>query len=277
MKHKRLISVLVVLLILAVFLLPELQKRPLFFILRPLVYMTTSVQGALTGVANAVGHIWSGYMDLGDVQQENENLKSRITRLENENSLLREDQAAFEQLESLLDFKEKASYPVIASRVIGRDPGNWYQSMLIDKGEEDGIAVDMGVIVASGVVGRVMKTTPHTSHVLLLTDHRSAIPVLIQETRDEGLVVGTEQEVARIKYLPILSEVKEGDAVLTSGLVGSFPKGLPVGRVRSVDKREMELFQEAEISPLVDFSKLENVMVIAIPRKAGGKSGPVPK
>jgi rod shape-determining protein MreC len=277
MKHKRLTVVLLILIIVAIFLLPELQKRPLYYILRPFVYITSSLQSVMMAAANGLGNIWGGYIAVGDIHEDNLRLNERITQLQNEKIELMESQASLERLESLLELKKQSPYPLIASRVIARDPGNWYRSMTIDKGADDGVAVEMGVIVPAGVVGRVMKTTPDTSYVLLLTDHRSAIPALVQQTRDEGLVVGIEQERAKMKYIPILSEVQANDFVLTSGLVGSFPKGLTIGRISKVEKKEMELFQEAEIVPMVDFSKLEEVVVIAMPGRTKAERNPVSK
>ena len=272
MNYKRLITILLIFIVTAIFLLPELQKRPLYFLLRPFVYIVSTIQEGLTATANGMGAVWTGYIKLTDVRKENLELREQIIKLRNQNIQLLENQASVRRLESLLNLKEKSPYPLITSRVIARDPTNWIRSMVIDKGEKDGVAVDMGVIVPAGVVGRVMKTTLDTSYVLLLTDPRSAIAALIQQTRDEGIVVGSEKQKAKIKYIPILSDLKQEDLVLTSGLVGSFPKGLPIGRIHQVEKQEMALFQEAELIPEVDFHKLEEVMVIAMPKNPENES-----
>jgi rod shape-determining protein MreC len=118
------------------------------------------------------------------------------------------------------------------------------------------------VIALTGVVGRVVKTTASSSMVLLLTDPSNAITALIQRTRDEGIVEGTAQGLARIKYVPLLSTVRVGDHVVTSGLTGGFPKGLSIGTITRIDKAEGDLFQSAEIAPEVDFSRLEEVLVL---------------
>lgn len=136
---------------------------------------------------------------------------------------------------------------------------------MINKGEQAGLKAGMGVITPVGVVGRIIKTTPAASQVLLLTDHNSSVAALVQRTRDEGLVEGTEAGLARIKYLPILSEVGVDDVVLTSGLAGIFPKGLMIGQVTEIQKKEDGLFQVAQIKPAVDFTKLEEVLVILRP------------
>jgi rod shape-determining protein MreC len=114
-------------------------------------------------------------------------------------------------------------------------------------------------------VGRVVKTTSFSSMVLLITDSNNAVTGLIQRTRDEGIVEGTVQGRARMKYIPLLAAVQAGDKVVTSGLTGGFPKGLPIGTISRIDKAEGDLFQSAELVPEVDLRKLEEVLVILDP------------
>src|SRR3972149_5958777 len=263
--YKRLIILLLISVFVIFFLFPELQKRPVYYMMRPFVYLISSLQKGLMFAVSGVGGVWSGYIDLTEVREKNQKLREELHRLQNENIQLLEAKAAYDRLEPLLAFKTQSPYPVITARVIGRDPTNWYRTLMIDKGEREGVTVDMGISVPSGAVGRVIKTTPERSQVLLLTDRNSAIAALIQRTRDEGIVEGTEKGLARIKYLPPLSELQVGDPVLTSGLAGSFPKGMLIGRIHRVEKQEMALFQQAEVIPSVDFSKLEEVLVIMSP------------
>ena len=213
-------------------------------------------------VTQGTSGVWSGYVDLVGVKEENRRLQEELYQLQSEKNQHLEAVAALERLEAFLEFKKQNPYSMMTARVIGRDPTNWYRTMVIDKGEQDGVRMDMGVIAPGGVVGRVMKTAPGISQVQLLTDRSSAVAGLVQRTRDEGIIEGTERGLARIKYLPVLSEVQEGDIVLTSGLAGSFPKGLLIGRIHWVKKQERALFQEAKLTPMVDFSKLEEVLVI---------------
>jgi rod shape-determining protein MreC len=152
--------------------------------------------------------------------------------------------------------------------VIGRDPTNWYRSIVINKGRKDRLAADMGVVTPSGVVGRIVKAYDRFAIVLLLNDLNNAITGLVQRTRDEGIVEGTEKGLARIKYLPLLSTVKVGDQVVTSGLAGGFPRGLPIGTITKIERREAELFLSAEIAPDADFTKIEEVLVITTPRES---------
>lgn len=101
---------------------------------------------------------------------------------------------------------------------------------------------------------------------LLIIDPNNAVTSLIQRTRDEGIIEGTFEGKARMKYIPLLSTVRVGDPVVTSGLTGGFPKGVPVGTITSIQKDEGGLFQSAEVRPEVDFTKLEEVLVVTAPR-----------
>ncbi len=261
-NYRRFIVLFLVVLLVTALLFPELQKRPFYFLGRPVVFVISGLQEGLTRIGGGIGNVWKGYINLVSVQRENEHLKQDLARLQNEKIQLQEAAHANERLQELLDLKKAAAYHGLAAAVIGRDPSNWYRTLMINKGSRDGVAVDMGVITPTGVVGRVIKAEPAVSQVLLITDRNSAVAALIQRTRDEGLVEGTEKGLARIKYLSLLSDVKEGDLVLTSGLTGSFPKGLSIGTLGRVTKKELDLFQQAELTPTVDFSKIEEVLVV---------------
>jgi rod shape-determining protein MreC len=156
--------------------------------------------------------------------------------------------------------------------VVGRDSSNWYRGVVLDKGERDGIRPEMGVVTLTGAVGRVVKSSATSSVVLLLTDPNNAVTALVQRTRDEGIIEGTVSGKARLKYIPLLAAVRVGDPVVTSGLTGGFPKGVPVGTITGIQKDEGDLFQTAEVQPEVDFTKLEEVLVVTVPR--GGEEPP---
>ena len=220
---------------------------------------------AVSSLDQGISDMWQQYVSLQHVADENRRLRQEMEWLRGENSQLREAAAATQRLTSLLQFKEQALPSMVAAQVIGRDSSNRYKSVILNKGESDGIQKDMGVITPAGVVGRVVKTTGATSVALLLTDPNNAIAGLIQRTRDEGIVEGIPQGRAKLKYIPMLSAVKEGDRVVTSGLVGGFPRGLAIGTITSIDREEGALFQTAELVPEVDVNRVEEVLVIQAP------------
>jgi rod shape-determining protein MreC len=267
----RLVLASVVLLLVVLFLLPSQSQGLLQYVSGPFGEVLSLPLQAISSVDHGISELWDGYVALQGVRDENEQLRRDMDLLRGQNSQLREAAAATERLKSLLQFKEKASSVMLAAQVIGRDATNSYRSVILNKGESDGIKPDMGVVTPVGVVGRVVKTTGATAVVLLVTDPNNAIAGLIQRTRDEGIVEGTHQGLAKLKYIPLLSTVRDGDHVVTSGLVGGFPRGLPIGTITRIDRSEGALFQSAELMPDVDTGRLEEVLVIQDPR--GQSSG----
>ena len=265
---KRAFVLLLAVLAAALLILPESNDGPLKTMGGALVTMAGHPLKALDSVTQGIDSIWSRYIALLHVHDENLNLRRETAMLQEEASRLRERAAASDRLRELLNLKEELPYTTIAARVIARDPTNWYRSIVINKGQDDGIGVEMGVMTPSGAVGRVVKVQRQLAIVLLIIDRNNAITGLVQRTRDEGIVEGTEKGWAWIKYLPLLSNVKVGDIVVTSGLAGGFPRGLPIGRITRIERREAELFLSAEIQPDTDFGRLEEVLVITTPRES---------
>jgi len=253
------------LLLLVLFLFPSQSQSVLQYLDGPVGQVVRIPLEVVVSIDEGISGIWHRYIALQGVQEENEQLRQDIEWLKGQNSQLREAAAATERLTALLHFKEQALPTLVAAQVIGRDATSWYRSLILNKGEGDGIKPDMGVITPAGVVGRVVKTNSATSVVLLVTDPNNAIAGLIQRTRDEGIVEGAQQGVAKLKYIPMLSSVRSGDRVVTSGLVGGFPRGLALGTISRIDKEEGALFQSAELTPEVDVSRLEEVLVIQAP------------
>ncbi len=254
--------VLFALLLSSLFLLPK-QSRGFFQALAtPLGQILALPLEGLASVDRSVRDLWDEYIAVRKIRDENRALRKEIRALRAQNAELRERASASERLAGLLELKEQQFPQTVAAQVLGRDTSNWYRALIVDKGERDGVREEMGVIAPAGVVGRVVKTTASTALVLLLTDPSNAIAALIQRTRDEGIVEGTAQGLARIKYVPLLARVQAGDRVVTSGLTGNFPKGLAIGAITSIEKAEGDLFQAATIAPEVDFSRLEEVLVL---------------
>jgi len=259
---RRVLLVLFALLLSSLFVLPKQSRGFLHTLATPLGQVLALPVEGLAALDRSVRDVWEGHLALRKVHEENRRLRQEIRALRAQNAELRELASASERLAALLEFREHQYPQTVVAKVIGRDTTNWYRAVVLDKGTRDGVREEMGVIAPTGVVGRVVKTTASSSMVLLLTDPSNAITALIQRTRDEGIVEGTAQGLARIKYVPLLSTVRVGDRVVTSGLTGGFPKGLPIGAITRIDKAEGDLFQSAEIAPEVDFSRLEEVLVI---------------
>lgn len=216
----------------------------------------------VASLQQAVGETWERYVALQHVEADNQSLTVEVARLQGEINHLKEQAILAAEFDRLLTYQQTAPMKTVAARIIGRNVSNWYRAVIIDKGQHDGIEQEMGVITEAGVVGRVIRVNPRTAVVLLLTDPNVAVTGMIQKSRDEGIIQGTPQGTIHMKYLPPLSPVEAGDRIVTSGLAGDFPRGLHIGKIQDMIKSDTDLFQAAQIVPIVDFAKLEGVLVI---------------
>jgi rod shape-determining protein MreC len=213
----------------------------------------------------SIRSVVQNYILLGDLKQENLRLQEEVRRLQRENDELRESVYAVQRLQRLLQFKERMPVAMIPAEVIAYSPSAWFRTIVINKGLHDGVEKDMPVVTWEGVVGKVMRVSPGSSIVLLIVDRNSSIDVLVQRTRTRGLVEGDCGSRCQLRHFPRTDDIEAGDHLITSGLGGVFPKGLSMGDVIKVERKEYGLFQEIEIRPSVDFSRLEEVMVILNP------------
>lgn len=251
--------------VIGVLIFPDWPRRPAGFLDRPVTAVFSVLQGALSSAVSQVRGVWSGYVFFVGLREESRRLQADLDRVTLERDTLREVVEENRRLTSLLEFQPSATVPLRGARVVGRDPSRWFQAITIDRGSRTGTAVDLGVEVPTGIVGTVVKVFPATAVVLLISDRLSAVPALVQRTREQGIVEGTFGGRARLKYLPPSSDIREGDVILTSGLTDVFPKGLIVGTVSRVQRAEGELYPDVEVIPSADLSRLEEVLVIERP------------
>ena len=226
------------------------------------IEITAPFQKLIKQTTKSTEELWLNYFRLVDVHQENTQLKNEIHELKMANSRYRELLATQERIEELLQFKQTINRPVLAAQVIGLDPTGWFKSVIIDKGKWAGLRIDMPVVNAFGVVGRVVSVSSNYAKVLLIIDQNSAVDCLVQRSRDRGMLKGLMSEICKLDYVAKSNDITMGDIVVTSGLGGVFPKGLPVGRILDVKEISGELFKDIKIRTAVDFSKLEEVLVI---------------
>ncbi len=217
-----------------------------------------------TGTAKVfytLGSWWDHYVWLMDVEQKNSRLLEENRKLRAEVNRLAEVRLTNQRLHKLLDFREQQALTALPAQVVTDDATSWFRTVMIDKGSDDGVREGMPVVVAEGVAGRVIRTTAHQSRVLLITDASSAIATLIQRNRTRGVCRGDGNGL-NFDFVLREKDIDVGDQVITSGNGGIFPKGLPVGTVVRVEREEYGLFQEVEVTPAVDFSRLEEVLVL---------------
>jgi rod shape-determining protein MreC len=222
-------------------------------------------RGTMTSVDSVRG-VWSGYVALRDAQAENQALKQELQRLQ---IRLQEERAQAQRAENfrqLLELRDRAGVETVAAEVIAGPATIEFRDMTIDKGSTDGVQPDMAVIAPAGVVGRVHLSSPRAARVQMLIDLNAAAGAMIERTRLQGLVIG-QGSTLQMEYVPSTSDVKPGDVVVTSGIDKIYPKGFVIGTIETVE-RSSGTYYEITIRPAVDFSRLEEVLVVTTPPPA---------
>ena len=227
-----------------------------------IVEITAPFQRILHNSYGFVKRLWLNYVYLVELKKENERLKREIERLKIENLRYRNLKEKVEALRKILRFRPKPKWHMLTSQVIGYEPTGWFRTIIIDKGKREGININMPVISADGLVGKIISVSRDYSKVLLITDPDSSVDCLDERTRVRGILKGGKGQMCELAYVRHLQDVRPGDTIVTSGLSGIFPKGIPVGKVKEVRELPGALFKEVKVAPFVDFSKLEEVMVI---------------
>ena len=236
-------------------------KENLFFE-SVIVRIFSPAQSLLTQARTSISDLLDHYFFLTEVSRENDRLLKEIDLLTRRNSDLLETVKRQERIKKLQGANKNGKVKSLTALVIGRDSTQWSKMIFIDKGTDDGIRGNAAVVTDAGIVGHIIHSTATTSKVLLITDSRSAVDSLFQNTRVPGVSTGTGEDLCEIKFVPIDAELKVGDRVISSGLGGIFPKGRMVGTVVGVAKRKQELFQDVVVAPSVDLSRLEDVLVL---------------
>lgn len=224
-------------------------------------------QAGFSRVIRFARGLWADYFFLINVAGENDELRKALAQATEKNNQYFETDLSNQRLRKLLAFQKSSTGKVIAAEVIGRDPSPWFKTAIIDKGQSDGVTKGQPVVIAEGIAGQVVEVSPGFSKVLLLIDPNSAVDAVVQRTRARGIVKGVSEDRVVFHYVLRKHDVVVGDQVVSSGLDGVFPKGLSIGQVAEVIKRNAGIFQEVFVTPSVDFEKLEEVLVVlTLPR-----------
>lgn len=214
----------------------------------------------LVGSFTVLSRIWYGYIDLRQTREENLRLKEQIAHYHQAVVRYEEKIKQLDRLQTLDELETSLNMPAVKARIIGGDSNQWYSSRIIDQGVEAGIARDSSVICPEGVVGRVVHLSRKSAVVQLITDADSGVGVLLENSRAQGVLRGEGKKTASIDYIETNAKVLVGERVLTSGLDQIYPKGLLVGYVTSIGKRQ--IFQDVDIAISADVQKLEEVLVL---------------
>jgi len=237
------------------------EKSNLFFE-SIVVWFFSPIQNLLTSTTSYVSDAFDHYFFLVETSKENDRLLLKVNLLSKKNNELIERNKLLERSDNLIEFLDKDERPFVIAKVIGYDATQWSKVIFINRGTNHKVQKNSSVMNNAGVIGHVIHSSPNSSKVLLITDSRSAVDSLFQETRESGITVGTGENICEMKFVSISAKINLGDKVISSGLGGVFPKGLVVGRVVDIVKQSQELFQDIMVEPSADLSNIEEVIVL---------------
>lgn len=219
------------------------------------------VAGALSSVYYPAQVVVSSVDRLHSLSYENDSLKRENALLKMERDNLREGIEETNRLRELVHFDNVWKYSIVTARVIGRNPGRFLTTFVVNRGTDHGIDLNMPVFTTHGLVGRISAVSRTHSKVQLLPDPALHVSVMVQRTRVVGFLNG-----GSVNYLqamvPSYTGVREGDTLVTSGLGGIYPKGIGVGVVRSLQKGDVEVVTDLELEPFQKFTRLEEVFIM---------------
>ncbi len=222
----------------------------------PLRIVGGSIESATSTVGDTVDNITADQSTLSGLREYNEQLVQQYSQME-------EYKQEAQRLQKLLDLKDTYRIEGTGARVIGRSSEAWSQTVIINKGSDDGVSTGQTVMGTSGVVGQIVSTSSHTATVRLLTDPQSGAAAMVQSSRAEGILRGSLVGLLYLEDLDADAEVNVGDVVVTSGLGGSYARGLIIGTVVKVDAQQGDTSRRAVVSPNDAISTLEDVLVVS--------------
>lgn len=220
------------------------------------------LQRGVTYMHHQVVSFFDHYVFNVNASRENVLLKSKVGDLQQELFSMEETLAENKRLKSLLQFGEETKRSKILAQVVAWDSSSDFRVLRINKGLADGIKLQSTVVTSSGVVGYIYRLTDHFADILTILDPSNRVDVLINRTRSNGILEGFSGWKCIMKYVTRTDPVKLNDLVITSGLGNIYPKGLKVGIVSKVERESYGIVQDVEVTPTVDFSKLEEVVVL---------------
>ena len=237
---------------------PWANRTPIGLITQELLYPIEYVWAKSCGL---VRNTWHHYFALSGAAAENTRLATEVNELKAKMLDYDEHIQEISRLRNLLGFVQHHQSRQLVAEVIGIPSEEPFHTLRIARGEWDEVKIGMPVITAGGIIGRVIRTGLKFADVQLSTDSNFNLDVLLQRTRDRGVLKGVSGQYCLLK-LNRRSEIRIGDTVVTSGIVGGFPKGLPVGRVVRISYESDNISQMITVEPWVDYYRLEEVVVL---------------
>jgi rod shape-determining protein MreC len=221
------------------------------------------ISGVFNRVALTINNTASDLAEIESLQARNAELEETLAQFQAELVELREVTSDYQRLADLLDYtSSREDQEFVTADVVALDQSGFLGTLVINRGTRDGIAQQMPVVTREGLIGRVMNVTANAARVQLITDSNSSVSARLQTNRVEGSVQGEFPGNLKMTFIPLDEQIQEGDLVITSGLGGNFPPDIVIGQVSSIRQVESGLYQEADVQSLVDFERLEFVLVV---------------
>ncbi len=225
--------------------------------------VTTPIQTGLAKASRATFGLWATYLDWKNVRAENRRLREEVQELRVQGLRVVETDDENRRLRRLLALQEHLPLTTLSGEIIAREWGGWIRSLTVNRGRGDNVPRLTAVISPSGLVGRVVDVRPGASIVQVLTDPTSTVGAHVLRTRTPGIVEGDPRGTLRFKFMARDgASIQSGDVLVTAGQGGLFPRGIPIGTVRSIDNRGAALFHYAELTPAVDFARVDEVLLV---------------
>jgi len=251
-------------LVAACLLLLTLQMRGYGEVARDVfAVVTTPIQTGLAKASRATFGLWATYLDWKNVRAENRRLREEVQELRVQGLRVVETDDENRRLRRLLALQEHLPLTTLSGEIIAREWGGWIRSLTVNRGRGDNVPRLTAVISPNGLIGRVVEVRPGASIVQVLTDPTSTVGAHVLRTRTPGIVEGDPRGTLRFKFMSRDgASIQSGDVLVTAGQGGLFPRGIPIGTVRSIDNRGAALFHYAELTPAVDFARVDEVLLV---------------
>jgi len=225
--------------------------------------VTTPIQTGLAKASRATFGLWTTYLDWKNVRAENRRLREEVQDLRVRALRVTETDDENRRLRRLLALQENLPLTTLSGEIIAREWGGWIRSLTVNRGRGDNVPRLTAVISPNGLIGRVVDVRPTASIVQVLTDPTSTVGAHVLRTRTPGIVEGDPRGTLRFKFMARDgASIQSGDILVTAGQGGLFPRGIPIGTVRAIDNRGAALFHYAELTPAVDFARIDEVLLV---------------
>lgn len=231
-----------------------------------MVDMFSPMQSSVTYMKTKTSNFFEHYIMNINASRENEELKKEVSELESRVFGFQQVGKENKRLKDLLQFGGESSLQKVLAQIIAWDANSDFRVLRINKGKSDGIGLQSSVITSKGLVGYIFRLTDHYADIITILDPNNRVDALVERTRSHGIVEGYSRNHAVLKYLAGTEPIILGDLVLTSGLGNIYPKGLKIGKITRIERESYGITQTIQLAPTVDFSTLEEVVVLVAPK-----------